>query len=1478
MAFNLQRNPNEGGLFIMNVSRHHTSWLILCGLLALLMTAIAVLFVASSAVADVINVDEGTSVHEDDDDYTINDAIFLASERDKKVEGITIEVYHSEGELVAKGSTDRNGEFEVRDLKDDTYTWKALDGNLEIDNGTFTIRVDRQLTGSFIFFYAEDYPDDVNNFVFLATNHHSTGASGLDVRVYDDGRKTLVASATTDYEGTCFITELDNAWYEFDVLNGREVVSKGRIYSYGPDPEADSTVKGQVTDKDSGDVIPDAFVILGGKASYLAATDEDGNYQVQVISGDYTVFAAERKYEDTGSSVTVPSGGTVTQDFELDKLSEIYGKVMDSEDANPIPDAYVEADDGTDEGADTESRPDGYYELWVSPGEYDIYASHNDYEDYKAKVELKEDQELEHNIKMRKGSSSENSKIYGNVTDKDTGEAIAEARVRVYNKNKEYYTSTDEEGYYEVTCYSGHYTIEIVKDDYKTYTGEEDVGEEEEVEHNAELEPKGEENSKVYGKVTDANTSEPIEGADILLSNSDDSYKTQTDEGGDYEITCRSGDYDIEVHAENYESHYGELSVAEEEEKQYDVELEPKGEENSRVYGTVTDADTGEPLKDARVRMYDSENSYYATTDDRGEYEIKCRSGDYEIQISKSGYKTHSGQVSVEENDEVEYNAKLEKEGEETTLEGYITEGSGRGEGDPVEGATVKLSDGNREYTATTDENGYYYMKCEEGDYTIDITHKDYEKHENDIYIAEGRNQYDAELTPVARGRMYGKVTDKETGDPLEDTKVRLRDKDSGKEYTEYTDKEGYYSLEVPAGDYDILVHQTDYVDVEDEVTIEKDDEIERDYELEKEIREGEVWGTVKDDAANEGIEGVTLTYEMDESRGDTYDTSTDEYGDYDIDLPEGDYNVSVEHEDYKTIYSKVTVVGDGSVEKNYRMDPKEGKIYGVVADKDSGDPIKDATITAEEKESRGGEPYSNSTTTDRDGEYEMNLPPGDYTITIEHDEYIKLWDNITIEKEDEKEQDYDIEARSKEGTVYGKITDKDTGDPIKGALVSLDTDTGRGTGSGHTTVVTTDENGEYEISDAPGDYALTVEEDGYVTVEDTVTLEYKKRVEKNYALEKLPDKKLKIDTDAPSTMKSGEAVNILISVVSEESSRGAGVAGVSLTLSVDGPASLNRLTGKTDSNGELIIKLTADELDEDAKITLNITAEKDDYLPDSYEKEITITAPRTEVVGPETGDLGSGASYSITAGIIGDGEIDIEASSSPDPEDDKNIGIFLDISFDDDGGDAEFEWVYIEIYYGDIPNGLSENKLKIYYWDDDYDEWVEAENAGVDTVNQLVWANVTHLTIFAPRDETGSIIKNYGVELTGEEEATVKAGEVASYSLTIENTGETTDSYVIEVTGASEDWGSLEIEDVTLDEGDHETFTVTVTVPEETPAGSYTLKIKATSLGDNDVEDTITLRVIIESEADGSDDTPGFILGIFVASLAVVAVLRKRR
>ncbi|MCG2826102.1 MAG: hypothetical protein L6265_05870, partial [Thermoplasmatales archaeon] len=119
--------------------------------------------------------------------------------------------------------------------------------------------------------------------------------------------------------------------------------------------------------------------------------------------------------------------------------------------------------------------------------------------------------------------------------------------------------------------------------------------------------------------------------------------------------------------------------------------------------------------------------------------------------------------------------------------------------------------------------------------------------------------------------------------------------------------------------------------------------------------------------------------------------------------------------------------------------------------------------------------------------------------------------------------------------------------------------------------------------------------------------------------------------------------------------------------------------------------------------------------------KAATITEPTTGAI--------------ITAQYTGTGNVSAASASSPGaaPSGKEGIGKFVEVT---KSATLNINWVYITIPYteSDLPSGVDESSLKIYYWTGT--EWAVCDNTGVDTANKVVYANVTHLTIFAPMAE----------------------------------------------------------------------------------------------------------------------------------------------
>ncbi len=130
------------------------------------------------------------------------------------------------------------------------------------------------------------------------------------------------------------------------------------------------------------------------------------------------------------------------------------------------------------------------------------------------------------------------------------------------------------------------------------------------------------------------------------------------------------------------------------------------------------------------------------------------------------------------------------------------------------------------------------------------------------------------------------------------------------------------------------------------------------------------------------------------------------------------------------------------------------------------------------------------------------------------------------------------------------------------------------------------------------------------------------------------------------------------------------------------------------------------------------------------------VVTTTTDTVTTKT-EVTTGAT--VTAEYTGTGDIVVtsETSPGPAPTGKESIDKFVDIN---PSQTININWVNVTVPYtkSDIPSGVDELSLKMYYWTGT--EWAVCENTSVDTENKVVYANVTHLTIFAPMAESAAV------------------------------------------------------------------------------------------------------------------------------------------
>ena len=191
------------------------------------------------------------------------------------------------------------------------------------------------------------------------------------------------ATPIPGYVGSCggdYVTGPNNDW-GYGTIDAYEAAVLA--ISYGGAGILEGTVTDDVTALPVEGATVHAARQEGGM--WNATTDVDGFYQITVAAGTFDVTADHQHYESlTVNDVVVPEDSTVVQDFSLTPRGFAYGYVTDADNATPIANATVRAE----ENSFTLTDGTGYYELWLDPGLHTLTAEAQDYAPETADVSI----------------------------------------------------------------------------------------------------------------------------------------------------------------------------------------------------------------------------------------------------------------------------------------------------------------------------------------------------------------------------------------------------------------------------------------------------------------------------------------------------------------------------------------------------------------------------------------------------------------------------------------------------------------------------------------------------------------------------------------------------------------------------------------------------------------------------------------------------------------------------------------------------------------------------------------------------------------------------------------------------------------------------------------------------------------------------------------------------------------------------------
>ncbi len=250
--------------------------------------------------------------------------------------------------------------------------------------------------------------------------------------------------------------------------------------------------------------------------------------------------------------------------------------------------------------------------------------------------------------------------------------------------------------------------------------------------------------------------------------------------------------------------------------------------ENSIICGFIKEAETNDPIENAliHIRGRDDEWEFFeneTTTNSNGFYCINVPPGRCSVTVYADGYcADYSGHNEIDENEVLWINFSLyPRPPENSVVCGYITDEESE---NPINSAYINLywqGEQDQFYLNETisDISGFYSMNVAAGEIDLEIEASGYFQEDLDeIIISDYETlwfNFSLIPRPVENSVVCGYITDKETGNPINDAQIEFEwiDIISGHDYENetHTDSSGFYCINIAAGELYHDIHRWGY-------------------------------------------------------------------------------------------------------------------------------------------------------------------------------------------------------------------------------------------------------------------------------------------------------------------------------------------------------------------------------------------------------------------------------------------------------------------------------------------------------------------------------------------------------------------------------------------------------------------------------------------------------------------------------------------
>ena len=425
----------------------------------------------------------------------------------------------------------------------------------------------------------------------------------------------------------------------------------------------------------------------------------------------------------------------------------------------------------------------------------------------------------------------------------------------------------------------------------------------------------------VRGSVVDPNGT-GLSAATVYANGSTDST-AKTGSTGSFSFTLANGTYAITATDPGYQRGYANVTVRGANITGLTVTLTPLNSSGSTfsVGGTVSDSSNGTGLSGAAVYANGSSSSISTTSGTGGAFGFHLRNGTYRITATAAGYLPAATNVTVHGAAVSGLVLALAPSGGPSsnyTVEGRVTSAVN---GANVSGATVYANTSSTSISSTSAANGTYLLALPNGNYSLTAIAAGFLPSSRNLTVAGGpQSGVDLALPPAAVGSgaytLSGTVTNGTSGLPVPGVTVYANA--SGTSQVTAAAANGTFGFLVANGSYELTATGAGYVPSSINVSV-------AGANLEGVNLSLAPNGTLPTDGVvTNAVDGTpvgnaTLTFE----NGTTVvQVRTNGTGGYAVQLPPGDYLVSVQATGFSVTTSLVSMHARAGADYNFALAP----------------------------------------------------------------------------------------------------------------------------------------------------------------------------------------------------------------------------------------------------------------------------------------------------------------------------------------------------------------------------------------------------------------------------------------------------------------------------------------------------------------------------------------------------------------------------